>query len=180
MSKTPTSKSSGTPRTREQLMSPTARKIADEAIKDGEARIKRIEAAELGIGPDTVAPDPNKKAPKTKGKASPGKGAKGKAAKEPKAKAPTTAKPSTIPKEKKVSLLSAAAIVLAATKEPMRAPQILEAITKRDLWSSPNGKTPEQTLYAALIREIAAKGDKARFKKHDKGVFVATAHAKTK
>ncbi len=171
MSKTPTSKSSGTPRTREQLMSPTARKIADEAIKDGEARIKRIEAAELGIDPDTVAPDPNKKAPKTKGTTSPGKGGKGKAAKEPKAKAVTT------PKEKKVSLLSAAAIVLAATKEPMRAPQILEAITKRGLWSSPSGKTPEQTLYAALIREIAAKGDKARFKKHDKGVFVATAHA---
>ena len=170
MSKTPTSKSSGTPRTREQLMSPTARKIADEAIKDGEARIKRIEAAELGIDPDTVAPDPNKKAPKTKGKASPGKGAKG--------KAPTTAKPPTTPKEKKVSLLSAAAIVLASTKEPMRAPQILEAITKRGLWSSPSGKTPEQTLYAALIREIAAKGDKARFRKHDKGVFVATAHAK--
>ncbi len=172
MSKTPTSKSSGTPRTREQLMSPTARKIADEAIKDGEARIKRIEAAELGIDPDSVAADPNLKnaAKKTKGK----KGAKGKAAKEPKAKA---AKP---PKEKKVSLLSAAAIVLATTKEPMRAPEILEAITKRGLWSSPNGKTPEQTLYAALIREIAAKGDKARFRKHDKGVFVATAHAKPK
>ncbi len=169
MSKTPTSKSSGTPRTREQLMSPTARKIADEAIKDGEARIKRIEAAELGIDPDTVAPDPNKKNI-TKG----AKGKKGKAAKEPKAKA---VRP---PKEKKVSLLSAAAIVLAATKEPMRAPQILEAITKRGLWSSPSGKTPEQTLYAALIREIAAKGDKARFRKHDKGVFVATAHAKTK
>ncbi len=179
MSKTPTSKSSGTPRTREQLMSPTARKIADEAIKDGEARIKRIEAAELGIDPDTVAPDPNKKnLPRAKG--AKGKGAKGKATKEPKAKAPTTAKPPTTPKEKKVSLLSAAAIVLAATKEPMRAPQILEAITKRGLWSSPSGKTPEQTLYAALIREIAAKGDKARFRKHDKGVFVATAHAKMK
>ena len=165
------SKKSGTPRTREQLMSPSARKIADEAIKDGEARIKRIEAMELGIDPDSVAPDPNKKAPKPKGQGAKTKRGAG-------MKAPTTAKPPTKPKERKVSLLSAAAMVLASTKEPMRAPQILEAITKRGLWSSPNGKTPEQSLYAAIIREIAAKGDKARFKKHDKGVFVATAHAK--
>ena len=161
--KTKTRTTKAPKRTREQLMSPTARKIANEAIKDGEARIKRIEAMELGIDPDSVAPDPNKKAPKPRGQG---------------AKAPATAKPPTTPKEKKVSLLSAAAIVLASTKEPMRAPQILEAITKRGLWSSPKGKTPEQSLYAAIIREIAAKGSQSRFKKHDKGVFVATAHAK--
>ena len=37
----------------------------------------------------------------------------------------------------------------------------------------PGGKTPEATLYAAIIREIAAKGTAARFKKHERGVFVA-------
>jgi hypothetical protein len=41
------------------------------------------------------------------------------------------------------------------------------------LWTSPGGKTPEATLYAAIIREIAAKGTAARFKKHERGVFVA-------
>ena len=50
---------------------------------------------------------------------------------------------------------------------------MVEAMSANGYWSSPGGKTPEATLYAAIIREIAAKGDKARFKKHDKGVFVA-------
>jgi hypothetical protein len=43
----------------------------------------------------------------------------------------------------------------------------------KKLWTSPGGKTPEATLYAAIIREIAAKGTAARFKKHERGVFVA-------
>ena len=36
----------------------------------------------------------------------------------------------------------------------------------------PADATPEATLYAAIIREIAAKGGAARFKKHERGVFV--------
>ncbi|MBS0198269.1 MAG: hypothetical protein JSR77_16070, partial [Planctomycetes bacterium] len=49
----------------------------------------------------------------------------------------------------------------------------IAAMQAKHLWSSPEGKTPEATLYAAIIREIAAKGNAARFKKHDRGVFVA-------
>jgi hypothetical protein len=45
----------------------------------------------------------------------------------------------------------------------------------KGLWKSPGGKTPEATLYAAIIREIAAKGKEARFAKHDRGLFVAGA-----
>ncbi len=33
-------------------------------------------------------------------------------------------------------------------------------------------------LYAAIIREIAAKGTAARFKKHERGVFVAPPRGK--
>jgi hypothetical protein len=55
----------------------------------------------------------------------------------------------------------------------MRAKEMIAKMEAKGLWKSPGGKTPEATLYAAIIREIAAKGDKARFKKHEKGVFVA-------
>ena len=74
---------------------------------------------------------------------------------------------------KRLSALSAAAKVLADAGKPMRAKEMIEAASAKGLWSSPNGKTPEATLYAAIIREIAAKGTAARFKKHERGVFVA-------
>ncbi|MBL9147340.1 MAG: restriction endonuclease, partial [Phycisphaerae bacterium] len=48
-----------------------------------------------------------------------------------------------------------------------------KAIVERVLaagWKT-SGKTPHATLYAAMIREIAAKGKDARFKKSDRGLF---------
>ena len=99
-------------------------------------------------------------------KEKPAKGTKARAA-----KAPKGAKP------KRVSALDAAAQVLAKSEVPMRAKELIAAMDKHGLWSSPGGKTPHATLYAAMIREIAALGDKARFKKHERGVFVATTHA---
>ncbi|GJQ28438.1 MAG: hypothetical protein HBSAPP03_03220 [Phycisphaerae bacterium] len=74
---------------------------------------------------------------------------------------------------KRVSALDAAAQVLAASEVPMRAKEMIAAMEAKGLWRSPGGKTPEATLYAAIIREIAAKGTAARFKKHERGVFVA-------
>jgi hypothetical protein len=85
-------------------------------------------------------------------------------------KAPKTPK---APKPKRVSALDAAAQVLAASEVPMRAKEMIAAMEAKGLWRSPGGKTPEATLYAAIIREIAAKGTAARFKKHERGVFVA-------
>jgi len=76
-------------------------------------------------------------------------------------------------KPKRVSALDAAAQVLAASDVPMRAKEMIAAMEAKNLWKSPGGKTPEATLYAAIIREIAAKGTAARFKKHERGVFVA-------
>ena len=88
-------------------------------------------------------------------------------------KAPKTPKAPKEKKPKRVSALDAAAQVIASAKAPMRAKEMIAEMEAKGLWKSPGGKTPEATLYAAIIREIAAKGEKARFKKHDKGVFVA-------
>ena len=38
-------------------------------------------------------------------------------------------------------------------------------------WMSPGGKTPAGTLYSAIAREIATKGDLARFTKAGPGRF---------
>lgn len=94
---------------------------------------------------------------------------KAKSAKQPNAK---DAKP------KRVSLLDAAATVLADAKAPMQAKQIVEAVVERGLWTPGAGKTPHATLYAAVIREIAAKGRDARFKKVDRGLFTSNGGGK--
>ena len=87
-----------------------------------------------------------------------------KAKREPKAKA--DAKP------KKTSALDAAAKVLAESKEPMAAKQLIDAMAAQGLWTSPGGKTPHATLYSAILREINTKGQKARFKKAERGKFM--------
>jgi len=92
--------------------------------------------------------------------------------------APAAAKPAKIkaapaPKPKRVSCLDAAAIVIADSDKPMRANDMIAEIQQRKLWSSPEGKTPEATLYAAVIREIAARGKAARFRKVERGLFEA-------
>lgn len=99
---------------------------------------------------------------------------KGKTTKTPKAAKPAKEpKPVKTPKPKRVSALDAAAQVIADSKEPMRATDMIAAMEAKGLWKSPGGKTPEATLYAAIIREIAAKGKEARFVKKDRGLFVA-------
>lgn len=96
-----------------------------------------------------------------------------KATKAPKAAAPKSAKEPKAAKPKRISALDAAAQVLASAKDPMRATDLIDAMQAQGLWTSPGGKTPEATLYAAIIREIAAKGRAARFKKVERGLFVA-------
>jgi hypothetical protein len=100
------------------------------------------------------------------------------AAKGKKPKSEKAPKPAKEPKPKRVSALDAAAQVLAASEVPMRAKEMIAAMEAKGLWRSPGGKTPEATLYAAIIREIAAKGTAARFKKHERGVFVAPPRGK--
>jgi len=74
-------------------------------------------------------------------------------------------------KPKRVSALDAAVQVLAQAGKPMRAQELIAAMAEQGLWSSPAGKTPHATLYAAMLREVAAKGEAARFKKVDRGLF---------
>jgi HB1, ASXL, restriction endonuclease HTH domain len=74
---------------------------------------------------------------------------------------------------KKPSALDAAAQVLAGAAQPMSAPELIAAMAARDLWSSPNGKTPAATVAAAIGREIATKGTSARFRKAGRGRFAA-------
>ena len=73
---------------------------------------------------------------------------------------------------KPMSGLDAAAKVLKDAGEPMGAKQIVEAAMAKGLWKT-NGATPHATIYSAMIREIAAKGDDARFKKIGRGQFAA-------
>jgi hypothetical protein len=74
-------------------------------------------------------------------------------------------------KPKRVSALDAAARLLASAGTPMGCKDMIEQMAAKGLWSSPKGKTPDATLYAAIIREIAAKGKDSRFKKTDRGMF---------
>jgi len=74
-------------------------------------------------------------------------------------------------KPKRVSGLDLAAKVLAEAGEPLNAKTIAERAIAAG-WKT-SGKTPEATLYAAIIREIAKKGKDARFVKHDRGLFAA-------
>lgn len=97
-----------------------------------------------------------------------------KAAKTPKAaKAAAThkaTKAATPADGKPLSGLDAAAKVLADAGAPMRARELVNAMIERGLWKS-GGKTPWATIYAAMAREITAKGKASRFRKTDRGLF---------
>jgi hypothetical protein len=77
----------------------------------------------------------------------------------------------TMPKERKMSALDAAAKVLEEKKEPMTCPEMIEAMTAKGYWTSPGGATPASTLYAAILREMKVKDKEARFKKTERGKF---------
>ena len=76
---------------------------------------------------------------------------------------------------KKMSAIDAAAKVLGETGQAMACKELIDAMASKGYWTSPGGKTPHATLYSAIIREIAEKGKDARFKKTDRGQFVANA-----
>ena len=67
----------------------------------------------------------------------------------------------------------AAAKVLTDSGDAMTTGEMIEAMAKKNLWSSPNGQTPAATLYSAILREINTKGKDSRFKKTERGKFSA-------
>jgi len=73
---------------------------------------------------------------------------------------------------KPMSLLDAAAHLLSlGTGAPMRCKDIVDLAVAQGLWATRSGKTPANTLYAAIGREINAKGDASRFQKVERGQF---------
>jgi hypothetical protein len=111
------------------------------------------EAASLATGANAVAidsvsePEPMSVTPKRQPKASEG------------------------PREKKLSALDAAAKVLGETGQAMTCPELIAAMATKGYWSSPQGRTPASTLYAALLRELQTKGTDSRFIKTERGKF---------
>ena len=73
---------------------------------------------------------------------------------------------------KRLSALDAATQMLAEADEPMNCRQLIEAMTEKDYWHPKNaGKTPQNTLHAAISKEIKTKGDDSRFEKVGRGQF---------
>ncbi len=72
---------------------------------------------------------------------------------------------------KRLSLLNAAVIVLRDTKADMNTRELIEAIVERQLWTPTECKTPEQTLYGSIFREIATKEHPRIVKSEIKGKF---------
>ena len=72
--------------------------------------------------------------------------------------------------KKRPSGLDVAAKVLADAKQPLGAKEIVERMLSQGLWET-KGQTPAATIYAAVVREIATKGDAARFRKVARGKF---------
>ena len=78
-----------------------------------------------------------------------------------------------VPKGPRHSLANAAILVLSKAKEPMNAKAIVERATADGLYEPGDGKTPEATLYSAMLRD-----KKARFHKADRGVWTLTEASK--
>ena len=76
---------------------------------------------------------------------------------------------------KKLSGLDAAAEVLRTYKKPMTAKEVVGLMKEDGLWSS-DAKTPEATIYAAMVTEIKKKGTEARFCKAERGKFIHAAN----
>jgi hypothetical protein len=95
----------------------------------------------------------------------------------PSAPAEAPVRDTSTSKPGKLSALSAAARVLAETGQAMNCRHLIETMAAQGYWTSPGGRTPEATLASAMAREIRAKGTQARFRKVNRGQFVANTPA---
>jgi hypothetical protein len=82
----------------------------------------------------------------------------------------TEPKPDPSSPKPKLSMLDAAAEILKGTSHPMSTKELITAMEEANLWTSPSGKTPWNTLSAAIGREASDK-ENPRFKRADKGKF---------
>jgi hypothetical protein len=132
-------------------------KISTDAIRgDGES-VEKWEARRVPKEHDLPAPAPEN---------GPTVAAKGKRTPKPKE-----------PKERKPGGLDAAVRVLREAGTPMNCGDIVKTALEKGYWQT-NGRTPASTIYAAIITEIAKKGQQSRFRKVDRGLFELTVAAK--
>jgi hypothetical protein len=134
----------------------------EDEVADGDETSELSKHEEMNMATKTTKPSKKSATKTTKAP---------KAAKQPKAAKPKAAKPAGDAKPKRISALDAAAQVLKAAGKPMNAQAMIAAMAEQGLWSSPNGKTPHATLYAAILREISTRGAAARFRKVERGQF---------
>jgi hypothetical protein len=78
----------------------------------------------------------------------------------------------------KSSALDAAARVLRESGQSLSCSELIEQMAAKGYWSSPKGKTPSSTLYAAIAREVKLKGAASRFIKTGPGRFAFRSDAK--
>lgn len=78
----------------------------------------------------------------------------------------------SVPLDKPLSALDAAAKVLSEATEPLNCKQMIETMMAKGYWKPTHaGKTPANTLHAAIGVEIKKKGDQSRFEKVGRGQF---------
>jgi hypothetical protein len=87
------------------------------------------------------------------------------------------ASPTTTPPRdgNKLTATAAAAKVLGENGGAMPCLEMVAEMARKRYWVSPNGKTPDRTLGAAIGVEISKKGELARFKKVAPGKFALSA-----
>ncbi len=76
--------------------------------------------------------------------------------------------------EKKLSLMDAAVKVLKMTGEPMNTREMVQVAILKGLWIPTSCKTPEQTLYGSIFREMSTKENPRIIKSEQKGKFKFT------
>jgi hypothetical protein len=88
-------------------------------------------------------------------------------------KKPRKLKVKTDAPPKKLSMVAAALQVLQERKVAMTCPELIDVMATEGMWVSPGGKTPSNTLYAAISRDIKEKGKSSAFCKPERGKFAA-------
>jgi hypothetical protein len=76
-------------------------------------------------------------------------------------------------KPKKLSMIKVALQVLKYRKVALTCTELIDVIATEKLWTSPGGKTPVATLYAAISRSIKDEGKASAFRKTERGRFEA-------
>ena len=139
----------------EEAASPQAEQEPQPEATETSMREVTVPTPELAVEPSPVQTEPDAAPEPTQ------------AARQPKRRGKDAAEQ----QQKKLSALDAAARVLAGTGAPMGCKELIGAMAGKGYWMSPGGKTPAGTLYSAITREIAMKGDQARFTKAGPGRF---------